>query len=339
MRAYRPDAPGSLKPAPTCTEPIVQAPAGRGTARRERRTPRPPRPWRGGRAGRGGRPASGRSGRRPAASRGRRGRTARGTARSRGRSPGPRAAARSAAGSPGSHAAGGDLAGDRAQGDRAAPARDPSTRVRPAPGRRSSPRRNVAQRLAARAQPRAPSGRRCGAGSRAARPLSISCLTTAQASASQGQGRRRGRRWGRRRSSGPSSGSRRKRAVELAEVVVDAEREAHPLDRQRKLGSPARRLGGGGIDARRAIAAGIDRLGPQHDPVAARLPGADQYRAPPDMQQTGGDPAADPHHPVLAAVGGQAEGRGRPTHLTSRPRHAAEQVDVDQEGAAGDDLG
>ena len=94
---------------------------------------------------------------------------------------------------------------------RRASARGPSTPVRPAPARRSAPPRGrrAAAPLARRGA--APSGRRCGAGSAPPGPDSISCLTTAQASASQGQGRRRGRRCGRRRISGPSSGSRRKR--------------------------------------------------------------------------------------------------------------------------------
>ena len=79
----------------------------------------------------------------------------------------------------------------------------------------------------------------------AARPDSISCSQTAQASASKGSGRRRGRSHGARRITGPISGSQPEAAVELAQVVVGAEREAHPLDgapRASRLDSASARM-------------------------------------------------------------------------------------------------
>ena len=88
---------------------------------------------------------------------------------------------------------------------------------------------------------------------RRARLVSISCLTTAQASASQGQGRRCGRKLGSRREQRAEQWVATEAAEELGEVVVDAEREAHPLYRQLELLRARARLD------RRGGAAAADR--------------------------------------------------------------------------------
>ena len=153
----------------------------------------------------------------------------------------------------------------------------------------------------------------------AARPLSISCSTTAQASASQGQGRRRGRRQGSRRIAGPSSGSRRKRrkksprssstprAKRIRSAAVS--RSAGPASLSSLAGG--RRDG----DGRR-----VDPLGSHRDPLPARFPGPDEHRRRVDDEQAGRDPAANPHHEVPAAVAGHAEGGGRPDLELQRSR-------------------
>ncbi len=169
----------------------------------------------------------------------------------------------------------------------------------------------------------------------AARSASISCPTTAVASASQGHGLRSGRWLGSRRISGPSSGSRRKRRWKSREVVVDAEREAHPLQPQPQLRGPRQaRLGCGGERGRHC--ARVERLGPQLQPPRPRFPGPDQHRAAIDVEEAGGDPGADPQRAVGAAAP-QPVGRGGP--YFGFHGLAAEQMDVDQEGAAGDDVG
>ena len=59
----------------------------------------------------------------------------------------------------------------------------------------------------------------------------MSCSVIAHASASNGSGRRIGRSHGVARTTGPMSGSWRKRSWNGRQVVVDAEREAHPRER------------------------------------------------------------------------------------------------------------
>ena len=190
------------------------------TARRARRTPRPPRPSPGGRAGQ----AADLLDVFEVAGRQRVGFAAAVEAEAL---DGPGADLRDreqppvAGGLLGRDPAGGDLAGDAGERDRA-------FRREPEPlqfGRRAAAdqRRRAARREGRR---RGPASRGAPAADdapldQAARPLSISCSQTAQASASQGHGRRSGRRWGQRRSSGPSSGSRAEAAEEVGEVVVD----------------------------------------------------------------------------------------------------------------------
>ena len=210
--------------------------------------------------------------------------------------------------------------------------RRPAGDQRGAAGRRAAPSRP--RRAAA---PQRPTMRRSIA---AARLASISCLTTAQASASQGQGRRRGRRCGPAADQRPEQRVAAEAPVELAEVVVDRRARSasarSPARAARRR--PGRRLAAGRRDgdARR-----VDRLGAQRDPAATRLPGPDQHRAAVDVEQPGGDPAADRASPgprrrsaaagrARAGATSSSSGRGPPR------RSATEEVDVDQEGAAGD---
>ena len=136
-----------------------------------------------------------------------------------------------------------------------------------------------------------------------------------------------------------------KTAVEVGEVVVDAEGEAHALDRD-----PQRLATGGALGGGRAEQVGgrdrsrLERIGAEANDLRRRLPGADENRRPANVQQAGRHPAGDPHHPVAAARG-QPE-RPRRTHLDlERPtrgpvrRSPSEQVHVHEEGAAGDDVG
>ena len=74
-------------------------------------------------------------------------------------------------------------------------------------------------------------GRRSAAGSTNARVVSMSCSVIAQASASNGSGRRRARSHGARRTTGADERVGAEALVERPQVVVDAEREAHPRDR------------------------------------------------------------------------------------------------------------
>ena len=250
-----------------------------------RRTPRPRRPSPGGRGRRGGRPASRRRGRRRAASRARRGRSGRGTGASTGRcwrssrGGGRRRGATEVA------AAGGDLAGDLDQRDR--PLRREVQRARARPGRARRSRRagDVAQRPRRRRASAAacPSGATIRRWITCARVDSISCSVTAQASASQGCAVRRGRSQGRRRISGPSSGSRLKRRVELA----------RGRRRRRARGGRSRAPRSSSLDARPsrrprlALEPGRrDRHRGDRDPaIAPQLPGADQDRAAVDVEE------------------------------------------------------
>ena len=105
-----------------------------------------------------------------------------------------------------------------------------------------------------------------------------------------------------------------KAAVEVGEVVVHAEGEAHPLDRDLELpaiGPGARR--GGAVQVRSGDRGGLQRLGTEADRPRAGLPGVDGDRRPGDVEETGSDAPRAPQDAV-AARGGQAEGRGR-AHL------------------------
>ena len=141
-------------------------------------------------------------------------------------------------------------------------------------------------------------------------------------------------------------------AVEGDEVVVDPEREAHPLDRGAelgavgggRLGAPRRRGGSRGRRARSA-AAPADRLGPQQRRGRRRA----ARRGPGPARPRRGAAAARPRlRPAGCRRWSRAPSRygeaGR-TSTSSEPAPQppsrplpAEQVDVDQEGAAGDDL-
>ena len=100
----------------------------------------------------------------------------------------------------------------------------------------------------------------------AARVASISCSVTAQASASHAHGRRLGRCHGSMVDRLADQRVAAEGARELGQVVVDAEREAHPLDR--KLERRGRRRGFG-VSARRAHA----------DALARGLPGVNDDAA------------------------------------------------------------
>ena len=72
-------------------------------------------------------------------------------------------------------------------------------------------------------------------------------------------------------------------------------------------------------------AAGIDRLGPQQDPVGPGLPGPHQDRAALDVEQPRRDPPLDPQRPVVAPPR-QPVGRRRP-HLDLERRACADGPD------------
>jgi len=96
--------------------------------------------------------------------------------------------------------------------------------------------------------------------------------------------------------------------MKLAEVVVDPEREAHPLDGDPELRRSGRAQGPPKRGVGHRDRAGVDRLGADDDPVGGRLPGAGEHRATLDMQEAGGDSAVNPHHPILAAAARHPEG-------------------------------
>ena len=119
-----------------------------------------------------------------------------------------------------------------------------------------------------------------------------------------------------RRISGPSRRVAAKAAVELAEVVVDAEREAHPLDRQLQLGRAGRR--GLALAERAAARPAPDRPARPADTTRSR-PGCQARTSTgraADVQQPGGDPAADPQRAIVAA----AAAAGRARAAAPRPR-------------------
>ena len=151
----------------------------------------------------------------------------------------------------------------RELGGRAAGERLGRRRVAPAAGRRCA----------------APSGRSAGAGSRRRGRSSISCSVIAKASASNGSALRSGRIIGQRRITGPISGSRRKRLVELGEVLVEPAEEAHPLDAvERRLAGG--RIGGHADSARRGPGAGDRGLVAEvHEPDEAGTAAAQEAAA------------------------------------------------------------
>ena len=109
----------------------------------------------------------------------------------------------------------------RGRRTRAAPARSPASAA--ALGRSRS---SVCRRRAR------PSARTIRRSIPAAREYSISCSQIAHASASNGSGRRVGRSHGVRRTTGADQRVVAEARVERREVVVDAEREAHALERR-----------------------------------------------------------------------------------------------------------
>jgi len=97
-------------------------------------------------------------------------------------------------------------------------------------------------------------------------------------------------------------------AVKLGDVVVDAEREAHPLDRQPQLRLAGRpRL----PTQRQRHRPRVERLGPQLQPPRPGFPGPEQDRAALDVEQAGRDPPADPQG-AIGAPPPQPVGRGGP---------------------------
>ena len=171
-----------------------------------------------------------------------------------------------------------------------------------------------------------------------AREDSISCSVIAQASASHGHGRRLGRAQGRRWIAAPISGSRLKRPEELAHVVVQAEGEAHPLDRD--LSSPRRPRGirpsrRGGSQAAAPAASALMRTPVRTCQLRIRTGQGPTWSI---RSSTPSRILVTPSPPTLR--GSRTGKRGRTSTsivCPTRPRLAAEDVDVDQEGAPSDD--
>ncbi len=122
----------------------------------------------------------------------------------------------------------------------------------------------------------------------------------------------------------PEQGIAAELSVELGEIVVDGEREAHPLDRDLELsvaGLPRRRQR---AETRSVDRCGVDRFGPQHHPLGVGMPGTNDDRAVVDVQQAGDDALCDPCRAVLAPVDRQAVRKGggdlclEPLHRPSR---------------------
>ena len=138
----------------------------------------------------------------------------------------------------------------------------------------------------------------------AARPYSMSCSQTAQASASKGSGRRRTRRCGRARTERPMSGSSRKR-------VQNSRRSSSTPSAKR-------------VRAQRLLAGRPVRApGAEHDPVAGRLGDAGDDRGHAHVHQALLHAAAPPPDAV-GAHGRQAVG----------PLGADVGTDLDHGGAA-----
>ena len=143
----------------------------------------------------------------------------------------------------------------------------------------------------------------------AARRTSISCSVTAQASASQGHGRRRGRSQGRWWMASPISGSPRK---------VRANSESGRRRRRARSASARSRA--------RAPRAARDRPGRRRPrgrrPAALGLPGVDDDATVRGRQQPGDDRAAAPGDAVAAEPTAQPV-RPRRAHLDLERRDAA----------------
>ena len=160
----------------------------------------------------------------------------------------------------------------------------------------------------------------------AARSNSISCSVIAHASASNGSGRRRTRSRGSRAHRAADQRVEAEALVERAQVVVDAEREAHPLDR---LARPRPVVGRGAEHARGRAAGWATRTttGSPSDVQQARRARRRAQRSTPSM-------------PALRAAAGTAT-RGRTSTRDLRRRRTPErrsapvdEVDVDEERAA-----
>ena len=144
----------------------------------------------------------------------------------------------------------------------------------------------------------------------AARLASISCPQTAAASASQGQGRRLRAEVGQPADDRPDQRVAAEALVEGGHVLVDAEREAHPLDRRRQLLAPRRpQL------ARRGPAT-VSRAGSTASARKATRPGPAQPGAHQDRRAVDGAAGAWRSRARPAGCGRSAaadpERRGRP---------------------------
>ncbi len=202
--------------------------------------------------------------------------------------------------------AGGDLAGDPAQGEGAVAGEVHRLQLgRGAIGDRRR-RGNVAQGLASLAQARPPAAddaaldhRRPARLDQLLRHRRVQCLPGPRMAP-----RPEARKASQQR---PDQRLTAEAAEELGVVLVDAEREPHPRDRQLQL-LAASRLPAAAVGDRRRI----DRIGAKGGAARARLPGTDQDRTAVDVQQPRRDPAPHPHGPVLAAAARQPPRRRRP---------------------------
>ena len=281
---------------------------------------------------------------RPAAGRGGPGRAARASPRSRSRCRGSRAASASCA---------------RGRGCAGPPVRTPPRARRARARPRAAPARSKdwsnagavaastagagrSRRAAVDCRPVRPQRRPSAATTRrsiaAARSNSISCSQIAQASASNGSGRRSTRSHGRRRTERPDQRVAQEAPAKRAQVVVDAERESHPRD------AVARRPPG--VGARPEQNPVGRRSAPRPPPPAARR-GEAAVRAPPR------DGAARRRCPPAAA--GERARRARTSSRSSttwrrlpttgrRPAHqdprsrARQQMHVHEQRAGAHDL-
>ena len=202
-----------------------------------------------------------------------------------------------------------DIGGDGAQGDRP-PQRQPHRlelgRSPPGNRRRAG---DVAQGAALAAQPRAPATDDAALDPGRSSRLD-QLLDDRPGKRFPGPGRAARSPVGTPAQQRPEQGIATEATVELGEIVVDGEREAHPLDRDLQLGRTGRLAGPGrtqtwSFDRRR-----VDRLGSQHHTLGAGMPSVDDDRAVLDVQQAGDDATGDPGRAVLAPVGRQAVGKG-----------------------------
>ena len=189
--------------------------------------------------------------------------------------------------------------GRRAAGRSPARRSGPATAAGPARCRPASRRR--AGRAGRWSRSAGRGGRRSAAGSAAARSNSMSCSQMAHASASKGSGRRIDAQMRPRAHRAPDHGIGAEALVEGAQVVVDAEREAH---------APQGLLGHVG-----AVGAGHE----QHA-IARGLADADDRRRPLDVQQALEAAVAPAAQDPVGARAGQAVGPRR-THLSPHLDH------------------